>query len=165
MTTSAICEASALMSLGGSMGASARPAHKRRARRHVLVFFTRILASPASLYTEEGRKPPRGMFERWHARRARSCAPLAINYCMRAMALLGSKCSNWRVANAIGFPGEGGSPPPSQTLPTDQSRICLAAHSRAGGRLLRGPAARAVRRAPRGTRLGRGLTATHSSGQ
>ena len=52
------------------------------------------------------------------------------------MALLGSKCSNWRVANAIGFPGEGGSPPPSQTLPTDQSRICLAAHSRTGGRLV-----------------------------
>ena len=107
------------------------------------------------------------MFERWHARRARSCAPLAINYCMRAMALLGSKCSNWRVANAIGFPGEGGSPPPSQTLPTDQSRICLAAHSRMGGRLV----GLIIRCSPRGCRAlqqassnDHGTLTTHSLG-
>ena len=58
--------------------------------------------------------PHAASFERWHARRARQCPGFCPT--MRAWA-----CSlvQWLVANAIGFPGEGGV---SATLPNAANR-------------------------------------------
>ena len=41
----------------------------------------------------------------------------------------------WRVANAIGFPEEGGSPPPPKRCQPIRAGSVLAAHSRMGGRV------------------------------
>ena len=116
------------------MGASARPAHKCRARRHVLVFNEDSRLAGLSLYN--GGRPDSPT-----RHRSNGGTPAALGRVprlpstMRAMALLGSKCSNWRVANAIGFPEEGGSPPPPKRCQPIRAGSVLAAHSRMGGRV------------------------------
>ena len=99
------------------MGASARPACKCRARRHVLVFLRGFSPRRPLFIRRKAGNPHAASFERWHARRARQCPGLPKYMGLLACAMARCQCDRFSRGRRLAAA--------SQTLPTDQSRICF----------------------------------------